>query len=110
MGNTKLKVRTILAISLAFSALSISAYAEWVEGKISEIYIVADGSGQDKIAVSGSFVPCSNSAFMIIETDKFMKETYSMLLAAKMADKPIKYLHVYCHESGYSRGNGYKLL
>ena len=104
-----MKVYTFLGISLAFSALSINAHAEWVEGMISEIYIMADGSGQDKIVVSGSFVPCSNNAFMITETDKFMRETYSLLLAAKMEDKPIKYLHVYCHESGYSRGNAYKL-
>ena len=94
---------------LALSAvLALPAHADWVQGAITDIQIVAAGDANDKIVVWGTFTTgCTYNGFILTATDPYFKETYATMLAAKMAGTPIKYLHIYCHTSGLSRGNGY---
>ena len=101
-------IMLICGVFLTIIVMNASAY--WVEGIITDIQIVAEGNANDMIVVSGDFIPCTNHAFMILSGDPYFKESYSLLLAAKLSGKPIKYFHSYCHESGYARGNGYKIL
>ena len=105
-----------LAAIVALCLAAPQAWAQWVDGTVTEVRALADPSvspiGTPMIAVYATLTPnpgCATPAFMLMPSDQLYKETYAMLLAAKLSGSRIRYLHVYCHSSGYSRGNGYSL-
>ena len=64
------------------------------------------------IYVRGSFspaLPCPTQGFVMFASDPFLKEVMAMLLMAKSIGRPVSFTNVYCHDSGYGRGNGYVL-
>jgi hypothetical protein len=99
--------------------LSSSVLADWHTVTLSSIYFVTDDmyATSDlpgiRLEVYGTFtpaLPCTNKAFVLVPTDKLFKETYSMLLSARLSGTPIRYLHSYCTpSSGLGRGNIYQL-
>lgn len=92
------------------------ARAQWLEGTITEIRAYPDASSSPLsypvVIVYATLVPspgCTYSAFLLLPSDAMYKETYVTLLTAKAAGAKIKYLHAYCHTSGFARGNGYSI-
>ncbi len=81
------------------------------ELQVAEIEIVNDGAA-NAIYVRGSFspaLPCPTQGFVMFSSDPFLKEVMAMLLMAKSTGRPVSFTNVYCHATGYGRGNGYIL-
>lgn len=95
--------------------LSSAALADWHTVTISSLYYVVDTNAATpdlpaiRLQVFGTFepqLPCTQKGFVLIPNDPLFKETYAMLLAAKMSSTPIRYHHMYCTaSSGLGRGN-----
>jgi hypothetical protein len=91
-------------------AISTPAAAYWLQGTVQEVRVIAAGNADDKIVVFiSASTGCTYNAFMLLPTDAFFRESYSMLLSAKTTGMPVKYDHAYCHSSGFARGNQYSL-
>jgi hypothetical protein len=106
------EMNKLLSFMVALCSLCMPCVsrAAWLTAMITEISVVAVGAPNNMIVVSISApTGCAQNAFVFGESDPFMKETYAMLLAAKLAGKAIKYDHVYCLSNGYARGNQYAL-
>jgi hypothetical protein len=105
--------------SVACVLLSGSALADWHTVVVTNIALVADttagilpGVPANTVVVWGNFtpaLPCATQAFIFFPADPLYKETYSMLVVAQLTGTPIRYLHIYCQDSGISRGNQYRL-
>jgi hypothetical protein len=109
MLKTRKHSRTLLVLLLSLAGMPALA-ENWIQGTVTEITISATGSGSDMIYVKGTFATgCAENGFLLLGTDVFFKETYAALLAAKVSGSPVKFLNVYCHSSGYARGNGYSI-
>jgi hypothetical protein len=92
-----------------------TAFADvWVTGNITEIRVVYSGNpANDGVVVLGTFNPsmgCPNSGFMLFSADQYFNQSYALLLAAKAAEKPIKFAFSFCTSTGYGRGNAYSMI
>lgn len=104
--------RQVFWASVFAAALIVSepARAGWVYGNISEINLINDGSN-DGVYVTGSFAAgCTYNGFVIYATDPYFQQVYATLLTAKATGRQVKFMNVYCHSSGYARGNQYAIL
>jgi hypothetical protein len=94
----------------SFLAATATLANTWIQGQVTEIVIMAPGNGTDMIYIKGTFpTGCAENGFLILSSDAYFKETYAAMLAAKLSGTTIKFLNVYCHSSGYARGNGYSI-
>jgi len=110
----KFKSVSLSALTSAFALTASADSGTWIQGTISEIQVVAHGSGgANEVRVFGAFSPslgCTKSAFALFSTDQYFNQSYAAILAAQARGTPIKVLFVYCMETGYARANGYSAL
>jgi hypothetical protein len=103
----------VLAL-LASVTLPTAAHADtWVQGTITDIQYMTAGDSNDKVAIWANVSPstgCTYSGFFLLATDPYFKEVYSAVLLARATGNQIKFLHSYCHSSGFSRINGFMSL
>lgn len=102
-----------VATGLALGLASIpAAHAGWVYGTITEIEITAENNpATDRVLIKGTFnTGCANPHYFVLGmNDNFFKETFALLMTAKLTGTSIKFLHIYCMSDGISRGNVYAL-
>lgn len=103
----------LAAFAAATAALLASTPATAAnELQVAEVEIVNlnDGTANaNAIYVRGNFspaLPCPTQGFVMFPSDPFLKEVMAMLLMAKSTGRPVSFTNVYCHSTGYGRGNG----
>jgi hypothetical protein len=111
-----MKSQLIKAVLCGLSALgmlgmSAPAAALWLQGTVQEIRTISVNNADDKVVVFISAATgCTYDAFLLLVSDPYFKETYALLLSAKVTGAQVKYDHSYCHSSGYARGNQYSII
>ena len=97
-----------LGLSTASFAAPYTVQIAQVEMNNNALYIDAAGNPEPAIFVRGTFtpaLPCAQQGFFLIAGDPFFDETIAILLSAKATGSPVGFTFVYCHASGYARGN-----
>lgn len=101
-----------LATTAFLACTSATAATEMQVAEI-EVVNMNDGTATgNAIYVRGSFspaLPCPAQGFVMFPSDPLLKEAMALLLMAKSTGRPVSFTNVYCHASGYGRGNGYVL-
>ena len=105
---------TSMRCALLSFGLFLSTFARadiWITGNITDIQVLANGNSSDKVVVYGTFSPPTGCAYNAVElgsTDNYFKESYAALLAARLANTPVKILFSYCDTTtGFGRANSY---
>jgi len=100
------------ALLLADANAQIVYQGTWIQGTISEIQVLSEGSsGLNEVLVFGTFqTGCAVNAFVLTSTDAYFNQAYAAMLAAQAKGVQVKLLMVYCTTNGPARGNGYSVL
>ena len=93
---------------------STHAFADIViVGPITDVQVIANGNSGDRVVVYGNFSPatgCTYNAVELVSTDPYYKESYALLLSAKITGAPVKIVFSYCDpNNGFGRANGYTI-
>ena len=74
-----------LLSAVGMLAISAPAAAIWLQGTVQDVRVIATGNpSDDKIVVFiSASTGCTYNAFLLLATDPYFKESYSMLLSAK---------------------------
>jgi len=106
------KIFVALAAFCATAAFALLTDTHWT-AQVGDVEVVTDDAAHAAIYVRGVFapaLPCPIQGFVLVSTDPYQKEMFSMILMAKATGRPITFTHTYCFTSGphagYSRGNG----
>jgi hypothetical protein len=85
-----------------------------IVGPVTDVQVISNGNSADKVVVYGNFTPSTgcptNNAVELINTDNYYKESYALLLAAKLSGTPVRISFSFCDSNtGLGRANGYTI-
>ena len=97
----------VVAAALLFG---LPAHAAWIEGNITGINTINNGSIDGVYVDMNAATGCTYNSFVLYATDPLFEQVYAQILTAQATGRLFRFYSVYCTAGGWARGNEYKIL